>query len=78
MKAMLRTVTDRGVEHSRLMFCCPTLSPSILSKTGPDGVRICHSHLRAGVFEFLDDCTHSLAGQHAPMLDLPEWAINNE
>lgn len=51
----------------------PTLSPSILTRyPHPDGERVCHSFLRAGVFEFLADCTHSLAGQHVPMPDLPD------
>ena len=52
----------------------PTLSPSILTKYSEgDEVRVCHSFLKAGIFEFLGDCTHSLAGQHAPMPDLPDW-----
>lgn len=51
----------------------PTLTPSILTRTGKDRERVCHSFLRAGVFEFLGDCTHSLAGQNVPMPDLPEW-----
>ena len=56
----------------------PTLSPSILSSTAPYSdtgrpLGICHSFLKAGVFEFLADCTHSLAGQSVPMGDLPEW-----
>ena len=50
----------------------PTLSPSILTRTDDT---VCHSFLRAGVFEFLSDCTHSLAGQTVPMGDLPTWAI---
>ena len=50
----------------------PTLSPSILTRTTDT---VCHSFLRAGVFEFLGDCTHSLAGQSVPMGDLPSWAI---
>jgi hypothetical protein len=53
----------------------PTLSPSILTKSGPEGVRICHSFLRAGVFEFLSDCTHHLAGQNVAMPDLPTWEM---
>lgn len=58
----------------------PTLSPSILTTTyrGEGESRVdlvCHSFLKAGVFEFLGDCTHSLANQTVPMLDLPEWAI---
>lgn len=53
----------------------PTLSPSILtrSKIGDKDV-VCHSFLKAGVFAFLGDCTHSLANQHVPMPDLPDWA----
>lgn len=47
----------------------PTLSPSILTR----GVGVCHSFLRAGVLEFLSDCTHQLAGQSVPLPDLPAW-----
>lgn len=54
----------------------PTLEPSILSRTGPDGGFVCHSFLRAGVFEFLGDCTHSLAGQHVPIPALPQWVLD--
>jgi hypothetical protein len=50
----------------------PTLSPSILTRHGD--MLVCHSFLRNGVFEFLGDSTHSLAGQHVPMPDLPDWA----
>ncbi len=56
----------------------PTLSPSILSHGAVvDGVEVrptCHSFLRDGVFEFLGDSTHPLAGQKVPIPDLPEWA----
>jgi Family of unknown function (DUF6527) len=53
----------------------PTLSPSILtSKDEP--TRRCHSFLKAGVMEFLSDCAHSLAGQHVPLPDLPDWALD--
>jgi hypothetical protein len=31
---------------------------------------ICHSFVRAGRIEFLNDCTHHLAGQ---TVDLPDW-----
>ncbi len=52
----------------------PTLSPSILTgKSSPD---ICHSFLRAGVFQFLRDCTHPLVGQNVEIPDLPDWVIN--
>lgn len=52
----------------------PTLSPSILTRyETPEKKNVCHSFLRNGVFEFLNDCTHSLAGQKVPMPHLPEW-----
>lgn len=51
----------------------PTLEPSILTKTHNGG--ICHSFIHVGVFEYLNDCTHSLAGQKIAMPDLPEWFI---
>jgi hypothetical protein len=55
----------------------PTLSPSILTRRRFAGEpeQICHSYLRAGVFEFLGDCTHALAGHHVPIPDLPEWLV---
>lgn len=56
----------------------PTLSPSILTHTKPyvdgKGIGVCHSFLKDGVFQFLSDCTHSLAGQNVPLPDLPVWA----
>lgn len=51
----------------------PTLSPSIL--TGRNSKNVCHSFLKAGVFRFLNDSTHSLAGQKVPIPDLPDWVI---
>lgn len=60
----------------------PTLSPSILSRydyfTGPDTAPravICHSYLRDGIFEFLGDCTHPLAGRKVSMPELPRWTM---
>jgi hypothetical protein len=52
----------------------PTLAPSILSRMEWDGVPfVCHSFLRAGVFQFLGDCTHDLATKQAPLPPLPDW-----
>lgn len=49
----------------------PTISPSIHTVSGPrENSFICHSFLKAGIFEFLNDSTHSLAGQKVPMPDL--------
>ena len=54
----------------------PTLSPSILTGRGSDNV--CHSFLRAGVFEYLGDCTHPLTGQQVPMGELPDWFTSED
>ena len=47
----------------------PTFSPSILVQCE----HRCHSYLRDGVWQFLSDCDHQLAGQHVPLPDLPVW-----
>lgn len=65
----------------------PTLAPSILTRTEHTrryidgelkdvGRFVCHSFLRNGVWEFLGDCTHPLAGQHVPMVPLPDWVVH--
>lgn len=51
----------------------PTLDPSILTIMHEGFV--CHSYLRAGVFEYLGDCSHPLVNQHVPMSPLPLWVI---
>lgn len=51
-----------------------TLSPSILTKMGKGRKSYrCHSYLQNGVWRFLKDSTHALAGQEVPMVLLPEW-----
>jgi hypothetical protein len=61
----------------------PTLSPSILRRTGPfpedakvpnlnaERLQVCHSFVREGHIQFLSDCTHELAGQTVPLPPLP-------
>lgn len=59
----------------------PTLNPSILTKWGTvvDGTeQICHSFLVDGVFDFLGDCTHPLAGQKVPMVPLEDWMMHDD
>lgn len=61
----------------------PTLSPSILTRSefrfsrGETEPFVCHSFLKAGVFEFLGDCTHRYANQRVPIPDLPEWFVRD-
>jgi hypothetical protein len=53
----------------------PTLSPSILQHGGGNHPQ-CHSFLRSGMWDFLSDCTHSMAGQQVPMVSLPDWLLS--
>lgn len=61
----------------------PTFTPSILvtwsepsdvpeefDDTSKDIKRVCHSFVTDGRIQFLEDCTHALAGQ---TVDLPDW-----
>ncbi len=34
---------------------------------------VCHSFVRAGRIQFLDDCTHRLKGETVELPDLPEY-----
>jgi hypothetical protein len=48
----------------------PTISPSVLVTTpGMTGNR-CHSFIRDGKIQFLNDCDHKLAGK---TVDIPDW-----
>lgn len=55
----------------------PTISPSLLvkgsrwidKKGGKTKPYICHSFIKDGKIQFLNDCTHKLAGQTVDLLD---------
>lgn len=50
----------------------PTFSPSLFvnrGRTNPVSHQ-CHSFIRKGQWEFLTDCSHSLAGQTVPMIEI--------
>lgn len=49
-----------------------TAEPSILVTQPPTDYR-CHSYLRAGVWQYLDDCSHEHAGHTLPMADIPGY-----
>lgn len=38
----------------------------------------CHSFLREGQWQFLNDSAHSLAGKTVPMVPLPDWLMPKE
>ena len=49
---------------------CPTVSPSIrLIHTGN---QVDHLFIRDGNIQYLNDCTHELAGKTVDMVDFPE------
>ena len=51
-------------------YDAPTFSPSMLANKGRQEEHhpICHSFLENGVWRFLGDCTHDMAGQRVPMI----------
>jgi len=54
-------------------FDKPTFTPSMLVKvmnSSQHVKKICHSFIREGQWQFLNDCTHDSAGQTVPMIDL--------
>jgi Family of unknown function (DUF6527) len=60
----------------------PTINPSILTNWqagdgdgNPAPDIVCHSFVNNGMVEFLPDCTHSLAGQTVPLLDVEAIAL---
>jgi hypothetical protein len=53
----------------------PTFSPSILAHLdGRESGKKCHSFVKDGQIQFLEDSWHSLKGQTVP---LPEWPYND-
>jgi hypothetical protein len=51
----------------------PTFEPSILAQIVPTDITkppmVCHSFVKDGMIQFLDDCTHQLAGQTVEIPD---------
>ena len=51
----------------------PTLRPSVQTQyDGADRAWRCHSWITDGAAQFLDDCSHDMAGTTAPLLDVCE------
>jgi len=49
----------------------PTFSPSLLTTyRGSDKDRRCHCYIKDGMIQFLNDCTHKLAGKTVDMPDI--------
>lgn len=56
----------------------PTFEGSMLAHEIPGYRPRCHSYLKAGIWEFLDDCTHEHAGKKMAMVPLPDWLVGDE
>jgi len=52
-------------------FEFPTLYPSLLLNY-EDGSGRCHSYIKEGKIQFLDDCTHELKNQIVELLDFED------
>lgn len=50
----------------------PSDIPEEFDDRTKDLKRVCHSWVKAGVIEFLSDCTHALVSQHVPIPPWPE------
>jgi hypothetical protein len=53
-------------------FDSPTLAPSVLYNVGRSNPteHLCHSLVKDGQMQFLDDCTHTMKGK---TVAIPEW-----
>ena len=50
-----------------------SFDPSILVTWNGDGeMKRCHSFIRSGKWQFLEDCTHRLAGKTVPLMPIPD------
>ena len=58
----------------------PTYEPSQLTTYGDGGKAglakyVCHTFIRDGYIQFLDDCTHALKGTTVNLPPLPDWVV---
>lgn len=52
----------------------PTFHQSLLVHAPMEGGEMrCHSFIRDGRIQFLNDCTHALAGQTVELPDIDQW-----
>lgn len=68
---------DEGLKHPIWGFNGdmdkPTFTPSVCAiSTSPDGEIRCHSFIRDGKIEYLQDSSHTLAGKTVEMIDLED------
>lgn len=54
----------------------PTYEPSQLTTYGMLDIR-CHTFIRQGQIQYLDDCTHDLRGKMISMVPVPDWVVED-
>ena len=56
-------------------FESPTFSPSLLVRKENilDNDSVCHSFITDGKIQYLNDCTHELAGKTVELCDFNKW-----
>lgn len=54
----------------------PTFAPSVkIEYTSMKKPRVCHYHIKEGVIEYCNDCTHELASKKVPLPLIPEHEL---
>ena len=61
---------DQSVWTFNGNYDCPTFSPSIVANLHrqKEYHPVCHSFLKNGIWEYLNDSSHNMAGQNVPMV----------
>lgn len=65
----------KGIHEFNGDFEKPTFSPSVLITWGGQPNWRCHSFVKDGMIQFLDDCSHELKNQTVPLQDLTNEMI---
>lgn len=60
--------SEGGHHDFDMNLSSPTISPSLLQNFGGES-KLCHSFIRNGMIQYLNDCQHHLAGK---TIELPE------
>lgn len=70
-----------GINHHKFNgdYENPTFHPSVLVTTpNPKKDRKCHSFVKDGMIQYLEDCTHDLAGKTVKLDRNPAWVSRFE
>lgn len=64
---------DAGPHEFNRDFEKPTFSPSLVEDFSPNHEKRCHSYIKDGKIQFLDDCWHNLKGQTVELPDIEPY-----